>query len=850
MQANSTSQDRLAHPKSTTPFVRSLVSPAARWAACAAAAVLVLWVASAHGAPCPDAVRIDVDGSAVDFDLGWTGIVHDNNWFGMTLTMDVSGCAGSMQGSCGQCTASGPIANGGGAAFENRRCADKTWIACDDNTDCTNAGAAGPCGVFLGPPLPISAGGVTACFTSEIPGPVSGTVNPDTGALSMSVPLVHRIHVGGLLSEPCARCVGGFCSAGPRMGQACTTNAVHPVFGNLSFDCPPDPMTQIGTLIPENLPLSTATQTKTLGATSPNCTAFGATGSKCMCDTCNHAAATPCSTHTDCTAVGATICGGLRCLLSSNNVGSPCATAGVGTDPVCGLGPAGSCSGPPVGFDPNSCVSGPHPGSGCFSDQDCGGFCGRPGESTRPNACSNGECVDASVPGAPPFGQGPDEGVCQVAPHDSYCSVETFRACSNNASCRPPAEGGSCFGCLPGFQTCAAHRRECFFDIDEIGSSSRTMTATGQASPPIANVSSVSLGSLFCMKPVGASAANIVIGLPGPGRLKLKNTTLTFADEIADGGVPSGGGTVTTDTEGDGATAADPIETTVTSPNPGSIEITEGSITGTPPGSFTFVGQQVSINAPAATVGNPLILVFTIDSSVGAPLNVAIFRNGLLVPSCSGAGATPNPCVANRQLVAGDVQITVRTSTASNWNFGVSTVNLCGSIPAGCHQPAVPQKALVLLKDDGDNAKDKLLWKWIKGETTFKFEYGNPNGSTSYELCLEDGTGPIGSALIPAGSLCEGEPCWQDKPTSLKFKDKNGTYGGITKILLKEGLENGKAKVIIKGKGVNVPMPNLPALVSPLAVHLVNSDGECWSATYSFPPALKNDGAQFKDKAD
>ena len=137
----------------------------------------------------------------------------------------------------------------------------------------------------------------------------------------------------------------------------------------------------------------------------------------------------------------------------------------------------------------------------------------------------------------------------------------------------------------------------------------------------------------------------------------------------------------TTDTEGDGATAADPIETTVTSPNAGILTIAEMAASFPPPAGFQLLGWQVVITAPPASPAAPLRIVFELDASilppgVFQPQNVIqVFRNGTQVPACSlGAPpgtAAPDPCVASRTLVAGDVRLEILTSTASTWNFGV-----------------------------------------------------------------------------------------------------------------------------------------------------------------------------------
>jgi hypothetical protein len=102
------------------------------------------------------------------------------------------------------------------------------------------------------------------------------------------------------------------------------------------------------------------------------------------------------------------------------------------------------------------------------------------------------------------------------------------------------------------------------------------------------------------------------------------------------------------------------------------VEIDETAPTETAPSGFTFLGQQVNITAPAATVRKPLILMFNLHSSIAGtdPNAVEIFKAAVLVEVCAGMGATPDPCVESRALVGDNIQIVVRTSTASPWNFG------------------------------------------------------------------------------------------------------------------------------------------------------------------------------------
>ena len=156
------------------------------------------------------------------------------------------------------------------------------------------------------------------------------------------------------------------------------------------------------------------------------------------------------------------------------------------------------------------------------------------------------------------------------------------------------------------------------------------------------------------------------------------------------------GGTVTTDTEADGATAADQLETWVTSPNAGTVTIIERAATPSPPPEFTFLGQEVNITAPNATAADPLVIKFRLDATLVPPgedeNTIAIFKDGVLVPNCDtfpgSTTAAPDPCVTDRVLLGdGDVEITVLTSTASGWNFGILAPAVCSAGNTGFQSP-------------------------------------------------------------------------------------------------------------------------------------------------------------------
>ena len=78
----------------------------------------------------------------------------------------------------------------------------------------------------------------------------------------------------------------------------------------------------------------------------------------------------------------------------------------------------------------------------------------------------------------------------------------------------------------------------------------------------------------------------------------------------------------------------------------------------------------MDIIAPDATVADPLVLTFTLFSLGTDPNSVEMFKNGVLIESCTGSGATPDPCVESRAPQGADnTLIVVRTSMASLWNL-------------------------------------------------------------------------------------------------------------------------------------------------------------------------------------
>ena len=70
---------------------------------------------------------------------------------------------------------------------------------------------------------------------------------------------------------------------------------------------------------------------------------------------------------------------------------------------------------------------------------------------------------------------------------------------------------------------------------------------------------------------------------------------------------------------------------------------------------------------------------------------------------------------------------------------------------------------------------------------------------------------------------------------------------GIDKFQLVAGTD-GRAKIQVSGKDVNLDMPPLAGVALPLVVQVRSEAGGCWGATFSI--AQKKDAAQVKAKSD
>jgi hypothetical protein len=163
-----------------------------------------------------------------------------------------------------------------------------------------------------------------------------------------------------------------------------------------------------------------------------------------------------------------------------------------------------------------------------------------------------------------------------------------------------------------------------------------------------------------------------------------------------------------------------------------------------------------------------------------------------------------------------------------------------------------------LLIEETVPGKEKFLAKLTKGPQLARTDMGNPmavaGGTTSYSLCIYDENSDLVSSMCVdrAGDTCGGRPCWKslrgDPPNGKGYFYKDtAADSGITKLLYKSA-SAGRSKVIITGRGSNIPSGIAAALQSSTqaTIQLRSSDAQCLSVTLS--DVKRNDADSYKIK--
>ncbi|HXC50972.1 MAG TPA: penicillin acylase family protein [Candidatus Limnocylindrales bacterium] len=158
----------------------------------------------------------------------------------------------------------------------------------------------------------------------------------------------------------------------------------------------------------------------------------------------------------------------------------------------------------------------------------------------------------------------------------------------------------------------------------------------------------------------------------------------------------------------------------------------------------------------------------------------------------------------------------------------------CPLVPSDdCATFDAPATSRLSIRDDDEDRS--LKWRLAKGPAIDAGDFGSPDSTTSYELCMYDSSSRlIGHASMRAGDACGGKPCWTRTARGFRYKDAAAAHDGVVRIALQGG-DAGSSKIQLQAAGPAADPPSLPVAEAdfPLTVELLNSAGHCWQSSYA-----------------
>ncbi|HWP65316.1 MAG TPA: hypothetical protein VNO26_05330 [Candidatus Limnocylindria bacterium] len=230
----------------------------------------------------------------------------------------------------------------------------------------------------------------------------------------------------------------------------------------------------------------------------------------------------------------------------------------------------------------------------------------------------------------------------------------------------------------------------------------------------------------------------------------------------------------------------------------------------------------------------------------------SIVADGTLPCCVACGGTTTSTTTSSSSSTIGTTSVTSVSSTTST-SSSTTMPGPCGAPRSGCRKSIEPFKAKLLIRDKSKDSADKIVWKWLRGQATAAADFGNPLTTDDYAFCMWQVAGSpqlLTRVDAPAGGTCGSKACWRTTgrgtPTGYKYVDPDLTPNGGQKVVLAAGTA-GKAKAIVKAKGLSLALPELP-LALPVLVQL-QSPTQCFEAYFTAAGAAQNTSEVFEGRA-
>lgn len=192
----------------------------------------------------------------------------------------------------------------------------------------------------------------------------------------------------------------------------------------------------------------------------------------------------------------------------------------------------------------------------------------------------------------------------------------------------------------------------------------------------------------------------------------------------------------------------------------------------------------------------------------------------------------------------------VTTTTLSPTTTTTTLPELCNEVPrTGCQNAGPQGSRLILQRNISFPSRDKLLWTWDSSAAVSADDLGNPVLATSYDVCIYSGGANVLSSVVPTDGSCGDGSCWRETSSGYRYSGDRTDSEGIRVMQLASGAA-GQARIVVRGKGPLLEMPDSVMLATPVLFQVVRRDAPsvCWEATFS--TTLASNPERFKAQSD
>ena len=151
----------------------------------------------------------------------------------------------------------------------------------------------------------------------------------------------------------------------------------------------------------------------------------------------------------------------------------------------------------------------------------------------------------------------------------------------------------------------------------------------------------------------------------------------------------------------------------------------------------------------------------------------------------------------------------------------------CAAAPRNdCQRPVVPSSSILRFRQTGKTDPDDIyIWKWRFGSATAVADFGKPQATDDYSLCIYDRSirpQPVVENHAAAGAG------WIARNDAFLFHMRSNRP--LRRLRLKAG-PDGQARIVAAGDSDTV-RPILP-FEAPVVVQLQTSAGHCWETIFA-----------------